>query len=165
MLCSTPIAERAGEGDLARERGVGDGGERAELEEVILAEPCRPRRREGSHALAHAQPCLELGAMALLVVEAYRLDASETLERPRQAHRRILPAGEQHERAVGLHRGHDDGSRRASGELRANGAQLETGAGERRSLLAARSLARLEGELARQRRQLAALAVAIVLKV
>src|SRR6516165_5992161 len=133
MLRSAPIAERAGEGEedeiaagherrrqpaladrdgnLARERGVGDGGKRAELNEVILAEPCRPRRREGLDALAHAPPRLELGAMALLVVEAHRLDANETLERPGQAYRRILPAGEQHQRALGIDRGHDDGSR------------------------------------------------------
>src|SRR5262249_35416487 len=61
MLCSAPIAERAREGeeneiaagherrrqpaladldgDVARERGVGDLGERAEVNEVILAEP------------------------------------------------------------------------------------------------------------------------------
>src|SRR5262249_17790315 len=69
-------------------------------------------RVEGSYPLAHARPCLELGAMALVVIEAHRLDAGETLECPRQAYRRILPAGEQDERAVGISRGHDDGSRR-----------------------------------------------------
>jgi hypothetical protein len=64
--------------------------------------------------------------MTLIVVEAHRLDASETLERPRQAHRRVLSAREQDERAVGIDRGHDYGSRRANGESQAPGnAQLE----------------------------------------
>ena len=96
------------------------------MKNVILAEPFGPCRVEGSYPLTHARPCLELGAMALVVIEAHRLDAGETLECPRQAYRRILPAGEQDERAVGISRGHDDGSRRANGESRAvDGAQLE----------------------------------------
>jgi hypothetical protein len=86
----------------ARERGVGDGGKRAEVKEVILAQPLRPRRVESTHALTHARACLELGAMALVVIEAHGLDADETLERPRQAYRRILSSGEQDERAVGI---------------------------------------------------------------
>ena len=40
--------------------------------------------------------------MALVVVEADGLDAREALERPGQADRRILPAGEQHQRGVGI---------------------------------------------------------------
>src|SRR5262249_47076966 len=122
MLCSAPIAQRARkreeneiaagherrrqpaladlDGDRARERGVGDSGERAEVKQGILAPPLRPRRVEGSHALTHARACLELGAMALVVIEAHGLDADETLERPRQAYRRILSSREQDERAV-----------------------------------------------------------------
>jgi hypothetical protein len=40
--------------------------------------------------------------MALLIIEAERLDTSETLERPRQADRRILPARKQDKRGVGI---------------------------------------------------------------
>jgi hypothetical protein len=40
--------------------------------------------------------------MALLIIEAERLDTSETLERPRQADRRILPAGKKDKRGVGI---------------------------------------------------------------
>src|SRR5262245_63628981 len=108
MFHPAPICERAGkgeeneiaagnerrrqparanlDGDLARERGIGNGRQRPEMKHVILAEPFAPRRLERRDAFTHALPRLKLGAMALLVIEAQRLDASKTLERPRQAH-------------------------------------------------------------------------------
>ena len=69
---------------------------------MILAELYRPCRIEGRDALSHAFAHVELDAMALGVVEAQCLDASEAFERPHQAHRRILPAGKQDERRLGV---------------------------------------------------------------
>jgi hypothetical protein len=74
------------------------------MQNVILPEPFGPCRLENPHALTHALSRVEFGAMALPVIEPQRLDASETLQRPRQADRRILPAGEQDKRAIGIHR-------------------------------------------------------------
>ena len=69
---------------------------------MILAELFGPGRVERRDAFTHALARLELDAVALRVVEAQRLDASEAFERPRQAHRRILPAGKQDERGLGI---------------------------------------------------------------
>src|SRR5260370_29596794 len=117
MLHSPPIGERTREGeeneftpgtegrrpptrarldgDLARERGIGNRRERAQLEHVILAEFFGPYRLKLRHTLAHAPARLELGAMALLVIKAQRLDASKALERPGQADRPAPPPGKQ----------------------------------------------------------------------
>ena len=83
------------DGDLARKRGLGEGGERVEAHHMILAKAGGPRRSQRQHVLAHALTCLELGTMALLVVEADRLHASEALERPGQTDGRVLSSGEQ----------------------------------------------------------------------
>ena len=42
----------------------------------------------------------KLDDMTLAVAETERLDPRETFQRPRQAGRRILPAGEQYERGL-----------------------------------------------------------------
>jgi hypothetical protein len=91
------------DGDLARERGLGEGGKRVEAHHMILAKAGGPRRLQRQHVLAHALTCLELGTMALLVVEADSLHAGETLERPGQTDGRVLSSGEQDEGAVGVH--------------------------------------------------------------
>jgi hypothetical protein len=53
---------------------------------------------------AHARPHVELDRIALAIVEADRFDAIETVERPGEAGRRILAAGEQRQRARFVHR-------------------------------------------------------------
>jgi hypothetical protein len=129
MLDAAPVGERAGEGeehqiasgheggrepaladldrDLARERGVGELRQRVETDDVILAQPLGPGRTQRRHARAHAFARIELGTVALAIVEAHGLDAREALERPGQAHRRILSAGEQHEGGIGGDGVHD----------------------------------------------------------
>ena len=71
-----------------------------QVKQVILAELFGPGRVERRDTFTHALARVELDAMALRVVETQRLDASEAFERPRQAHRRIVPAGKQDERGL-----------------------------------------------------------------
>ncbi len=117
-----PVGERGGEGEedevaprhegvrqarrleadlgLPRERRVGDGAQRVEGEHVILAEALPPGGVDGREAGAQALPAIELDPVALAVIEAQRLDAGVTVERPGEAGGRILPAGEQDEGRV-----------------------------------------------------------------
>jgi len=78
-------------------------GARVEAHHMILAKAGGPRRSQHQHVLAHALTCLELGTMALLVVEGDRLHASEALERPGKTDGRVLTSGEQDEGAVRVH--------------------------------------------------------------
>ncbi len=73
---------------------------------MVVAKPLRPGRPQRRHPLAHARPHLELGAVALAIVEADGLDPHEALERPGEADGRVLPAGKQHKRGVGGHVNH-----------------------------------------------------------
>ena len=85
---------------VAGERGVGNGGERVELDQVVVAEPRPPVGIERRQVLADARAQFELDGMALAVVEADGLHAGEARQRPGQADGGILPAGEQHEGGV-----------------------------------------------------------------
>src|SRR5690349_17098440 len=73
---------------------------------MVIAEPFRPGRPQRRQALAQPPAHLELGAVALAVVEADGLDAGETFERPREADGRILAAREQHQGGVARGQGH-----------------------------------------------------------
>ena len=70
---------------------------------MILAKAGGPRRSQRRHVLAHARTYLELGTMALLVVEADGLHARKALERPGQTDGGILSSGEQDQGAVRVH--------------------------------------------------------------
>ena len=70
---------------------------------MIFAKAAGPCRTQGRDAPAHALACLELGTVALVVVETDGFDAGEPLERPGQTDGGVLPAGEQDEGAVGVH--------------------------------------------------------------
>ena len=121
---AAPVGERAGEGEedqvaarheggrqavvghldrhVAGERGLGDGGERVELDHMVLAEPLRPVADAAPASCSRiARPHRQLDRVALAVVEADGLDPRKALERPGQADGGILPAGEQHQRGVG----------------------------------------------------------------
>src|SRR6266508_1394673 len=154
MPGAAAIGERAGEGEehqiaagnerrwqsagadldrhLAGERRVRDLTKRVEAHHVVLAEARPPRRLQRGDARTHTASCIELGAMALAVIEADRFDPREPFERPGEAHRRILPAGEQHERSVGACRAHVDAPGAPAASILRGG------------------LVRLVGELARQ---------------
>ena len=70
---------------------------------MVLAEAACPARIERRDAFPDARPNAELDRMALAVIEADRLHSGKALERPYQADGRILPAGEQDQRAFGIH--------------------------------------------------------------
>ncbi len=118
-----PIGERAGEGkedqiaaghegggqaavgDLdgrfAGERRIGNGGKRVELDHVVVTDPRFPFGVERGQAFADARANVELDPVTLAVVEADGFHARETLQRPGEAHGRVLSAGKQHERCIG----------------------------------------------------------------
>ena len=81
------------DGRVAGERGLRNRSERIELDQMIVAEtrlsrsPFRAAMRSRSRV-----PHTEFDGMPLAIVEADRLDTRETLERPGEANRRILPA-------------------------------------------------------------------------
>ena len=89
MPQATAISERAGEG---KEDEVASGHEgrgqtivrhrrkRVELEHVIFAERVCPMRAQRGQALAQARSHIELGPVALAVVEADGFDAREAFE-------------------------------------------------------------------------------------
>src|SRR5262249_6879468 len=85
-------------------RGCGRG--RLGVDELTLAEPLAPTRPHRRKPLAQPRTDLKLGAVALPVVEADGLDPGEALERPGEAHGRILPTGKQHERVFGAGSAH-----------------------------------------------------------
>src|SRR5207244_3634408 len=70
------------DGHLARQRRFRHGSERIELDDVIVAETAGPLRPQRRHVFAQRRPDLQLGAVALAIVEADGLDEPETLERP-----------------------------------------------------------------------------------
>jgi len=65
---------------------------------VIRPEPASPGRIEGGQALPQGRAPVEFDPVALAVIEAERLYMREAIERPGEAGRRILAAGEQHQR-------------------------------------------------------------------
>ena len=70
-----------------------------ELQHVVVAEPRAPRRGTGGAISARITGrCVELDGVALAVGEADGLDARVALERPGEADRGVLAAGEQYER-------------------------------------------------------------------
>src|SRR6185312_2657345 len=64
------------EGGLAGQRGLADLAQRAEVDEVVLAQD--------------RKPLIQLDSMALAIVESDGLDMRKSVERPGQAGRRIL---------------------------------------------------------------------------
>ena len=71
---------------------------------MVLAKPAPPMRKRRRDRRAQLGARFEFDAVALAIVEADRLDALKTVERPGQTRRRILSAGEQHQRALLVHR-------------------------------------------------------------
>jgi hypothetical protein len=114
---AAPVGRRAGEGEeeqvapgyegvrqarglhadfhVVRHRGGAEPAQHVELQQMIAAEARRPARKFAPQPREDARPAIELGAVALPVVEADGLDARVALERPGQADGRILAAGEQ----------------------------------------------------------------------
>src|SRR5581483_9810705 len=88
--------------DFARERRIGNGGERVQPDHMILAEPGFPFRLDREDLRADFRPHVELDAVALAVIEADRFHARETIERPGETNGGILPAGKQNKRSRGL---------------------------------------------------------------
>ena len=80
---------------VARQRRLGERAERREVERVVVAKPRRPGGKRGAQAIADRAPARELDAVALAIVEPHGLDAVELVERPGEAGRGILAAGEQ----------------------------------------------------------------------
>ena len=72
--------------------------EHAEIDDVVVAELAAPVGEFAPQALDHCGAALELDPVALAVIEPDRLDRGKARQRPGEAGRRILPAGEQHER-------------------------------------------------------------------
>jgi hypothetical protein len=70
---------------------------------MIVAEPLGPGWKNGRKQLEDPLARFELGAMALPVVEADRLDALVALERPGKAGGGVLASGEKNQ-GVPLHR-------------------------------------------------------------
>ena len=68
---------------------------------MVLAEPARPGGKALPQGREHAQAGVELHSVLLAVVETDRLDRVEPVQRPGEARRRILPAGEEYERRLG----------------------------------------------------------------
>ena len=73
---------------------------------MVFAEPLAPRSGELRQPLANARAHVELDDVALPIIEADGLDAGKALQRPGEADRGILAAGEQNQRVVEqAHRG------------------------------------------------------------
>ena len=60
---------------------------------MIVAELVAPLRELRVQLRAHREPAFELDQVPLAVVEADRLDMRVAVQRPREAGRRVLPAG------------------------------------------------------------------------
>src|SRR3546814_9249899 len=64
---------------------------------MVVAEARSPFGKITAHPVAHDSAAVEFDAVTLPVIEPDRLHAVETVERPGEAHGRILAAREQHE--------------------------------------------------------------------
>src|SRR5215813_15019909 len=88
-------------GCVACKRGLRNCGERVELDHMIFTQTGFPGSVQSRHAFAYARPHSEFDGVPLAVVESDRLDAGETLERPSEANRRVLPAGKENKCSIG----------------------------------------------------------------
>ena len=84
---------------LGGERGVADGAESADIEHLVLAQARAPNREIARPWPPHRQPRLQLDRVPLAVVEADGLHPLVARQRPGQADRGVLAAGEQHQGA------------------------------------------------------------------
>jgi hypothetical protein len=89
--------------DVAGQRGIGDFRQRRNLQRVALAELSCPIRAQRSDPVEQPVAARKLNGVALAVIKPERLDARETRQRPDEAGRGILSAGEQDQRGFGLH--------------------------------------------------------------
>src|SRR3546814_11791299 len=64
---------------------------------MVVAEARSPFGKSTAHPVAHDSAAVEFDEVTLPVIEPDRLHAVETVERPGEAHGRILAAREQHE--------------------------------------------------------------------
>jgi hypothetical protein len=64
---------------------------------MVFAERAAPVGEFTAQALENRSPAIELNAVALAIIEAYRLDGGKPSQRPGEAGCRILPSGEQDE--------------------------------------------------------------------
>ena len=87
---------------VAGQRGVGDFSQRRNFQRMAFAELCCPVGAQRPDAVQKPVAAGELDRMALAIVETERFDAREPLQRPGEAGRGILPAGEQHQRGSRL---------------------------------------------------------------
>ena len=71
---------------------------RAQRQQMILAQPCRPCGKAVCSARQQARPRRQFGGMALAIIEADRFDMIEARQRPGEADGGILAAGKQHKR-------------------------------------------------------------------
>lgn len=85
---------------IARQRGLGHGGQRRDRQRMALAELCGPIGAQALDALEQPVAAIELDGVALAVREAKRLHAREAAQRPGEAGGGILAAGEQHQRSL-----------------------------------------------------------------
>src|SRR5262245_15612662 len=87
-------------GRVACKRGLRNGGERVEHDHMTFTQTGFPGSVQSRHAFAYARPHSEFDGVPLAIVESDRLDAGETLERPGEANRRVLPAGKENKCCV-----------------------------------------------------------------
>ncbi len=67
---------------------------------MVFAEPLTPRCGELRQPLANARAYLELDGVTLPIIEPDGLDPGKALQRPGEADRGILAAGEQYQRVA-----------------------------------------------------------------
>jgi len=68
---------------------------------MIFIETGFPGTVQSRHAFAYARPHGEFDGVPLAIVESDRLDARETLERPGEANRRVLPTRKENKCSIG----------------------------------------------------------------
>ena len=76
---------------------------------MILTQSFAPLRKLSAHFAQGLKPHRHFNAVPLPVVETHRFNVRKTLQRPGQARRRILSAGEEHERTPWLNRVRQNG--------------------------------------------------------
>src|SRR5690606_32303103 len=83
---------------LARQRRLRNRAERWRVDDEIAAQSFAPAGKLRADGGEHVEAAFEFDAVPLAVVETYRFNALETLQRPREASRRVLTAGKENER-------------------------------------------------------------------
>ena len=88
--------------DVTRQRGIGNRGQGRNVQRVAFAQLPRPIRPQGFDPVQQAVAAVKFDGMTLAVAESERFDVRKALQRPGEAGRGILSAGEQHQRGFGL---------------------------------------------------------------